>query len=204
MPRYAAVLDACVLVPVALADTLLRIAEKGLYRPLWTERILTEAQEAIEEIHPGIDVHKRFTDMRETFDDAFVAGWEELETGIRLPDDDDRHVVAAAIRGGAQAIVTANVTDFPADLLEPLGLEAILPDAFLLNQLDATTDLAGLPIGGRGVLVSADDVMMRGSSFGRVSSRDGGRWRAAAGYKRAAGCPERRRWRLPRRRAPAA
>jgi hypothetical protein len=90
MPRYAAVLDACVLVPVALADTLLRIAEKGLYRPLWTERILTEAQEAIEEIHPGIDVHKRFTDMRETFDDAFVTGWEELETGIRLPDDDDR------------------------------------------------------------------------------------------------------------------
>jgi hypothetical protein len=121
--------------PVALADTLLRIAEKGLYRPLWSERILTEAQEAIQEIHPGIDVQKRFTDMRETFDDALVPGWEGLETGIRLPDDDDRHVVAA-IRGGAQAIVTANVTDFPTDVLEPLGLEAILPDAFLLNQLD--------------------------------------------------------------------
>ncbi len=47
MPRYAAVLDACVLVPVALADTLLRIAEKGLYRPLWSGRILTEARHAI-------------------------------------------------------------------------------------------------------------------------------------------------------------
>jgi hypothetical protein len=63
MPRYAAVLDACVLVPVVLADTLLRVAEKGLYRPVWSERILAEAREAIEEIHPGIDVHKRFADM---------------------------------------------------------------------------------------------------------------------------------------------
>jgi hypothetical protein len=43
MPRYTAVLDACVLVPIAIADTLLRVAEKGLYRPLWTDRILSEA-----------------------------------------------------------------------------------------------------------------------------------------------------------------
>jgi hypothetical protein len=74
MPRYTVVLDACVLVPIALADTLLRIAEKGLYRPLWSDRILTEAQEAIEEIHPGIDVAKRFTTMREAFEDALVTG----------------------------------------------------------------------------------------------------------------------------------
>ena len=53
MPRYTAVLDACVLVPIALADTLLRVAEKGLYRPLWSDRILAEAQAATEEIHPG-------------------------------------------------------------------------------------------------------------------------------------------------------
>lgn len=74
MPRYTAVLDACVLVPIALADTLLRVAEKGLYRPLWTDHILTEAQAAIEEIHPGIDVSKRFAGMREAFNDALVTG----------------------------------------------------------------------------------------------------------------------------------
>ncbi len=98
MTRYAVVLDACVLVPIALADSLLRVAEKGLYRPLWSIRILGEAQAAIEEIHPGIDVQKRFADMREAFNDALVTGWEELESGIVLPDNDDRHVVAAACR----------------------------------------------------------------------------------------------------------
>src|ERR1700722_4057412 len=100
MPRYTAVLDACVLVPIALADTLLRVAEKGLYRPLWSGRILAEAQAATEEIHPGIDAAKRFAQMREAFDDALVSGWEELEGGLSLPDQDDRHVLAAAIRGG--------------------------------------------------------------------------------------------------------
>jgi hypothetical protein len=135
MPRYTAVLDACVLVPIALADTLLRVAEKGLYRPLWSGRILAEAQAATEEIHPGIDAAKRFAQMREAFDDALVSGWEELEGGLSLPDQDDRHVLAAAIRGGAQAI-TANAKDFPAAALAPLGLEAVHPDDFLLDQLD--------------------------------------------------------------------
>jgi hypothetical protein len=100
---------------------------EGLYRPLWSDRILAEAQAATEEIHPGIDAGKRFAQMREAFDDALVTGWEELQSGIRLPDQDDRHVVAAAIRGGADGIITANVKDFPAAALEPLGLEAVRP-----------------------------------------------------------------------------
>ena len=136
MPRYTAVLDACVLVPVALADTLLRVAEKGMYRPLWSDRILAEAREAIEEIHPGIDIGKRFTSMREAFSDALITDWEEIGPGILLPDPDDWHVVATAVRGGADAIITANLADFPATALDPLGLEAIHPDEFLLDQLD--------------------------------------------------------------------
>src|SRR5215469_7338163 len=89
MPRYTAVLDACMLVPIALADTaladtLLRVAEKDLYRPLWPDRILTEARTATGEIHPGIDVGKRFAQMREAFDDALVTGWEELEDSLSL------------------------------------------------------------------------------------------------------------------------
>jgi hypothetical protein len=136
MPPYTAVLDACVLVPVSLADTLLRIAEKGLYRPLWSARILDEAQGAIEEIRPGTDPTKRFSSMRQAFGDAMVTDWEGLQDGISLPDPDDRHVVAAAIRGGAHGVITANLADFPASALDPLGLDAVHPDDFLLDQLD--------------------------------------------------------------------
>ena len=74
--------------------------------------------------------------MREAFNDAMVTGWQELEPGVLLPDEDDRHVVAAAVQGGAQGIITANAKDFPAAALEPLGLEAVHPDDFLLDQLD--------------------------------------------------------------------
>jgi len=137
--RYTVALDACALVPIVLADTLLRVAERGLYRPLWSGRILAEAQGAILAIHPDIDVAtvaRRFTDMEMAFDDAMVTGWQDLEETISLPDPDDRHVVAVAIRGGAQAIVTSNLADFPSDTLAALDLEAVHPDDFLLDQLD--------------------------------------------------------------------
>jgi predicted nucleic acid-binding protein len=133
------VLDACVLVPVALADTLLRIAERELYRPLWSARIVAEAVDAIVEIHPDIppeQVQRRFADMDDTFEDARVDGWEDLEDLVTLPDPDDRHVVAAAVRGRADAIVTANVRDYPVDILGPLNIDVIHPDDFLLDQLD--------------------------------------------------------------------
>jgi hypothetical protein len=136
MPRYTAVLDACVLVPIALADTLLRLAEKGLYRPLWTDRILSAAQTAIEEVHPGIDAGKRFAGMREAFNDSLITGWEDLEGGFSLPDEDDRHVVAAAIKGGAHAIITANPGRHPHCHPRPVRARGIHPDDFLLDQLD--------------------------------------------------------------------
>jgi predicted nucleic acid-binding protein len=137
--RYAVVLDACVLVPVALADTLLRIAERGLYRPLWSARIVDEEIDAIVEIHPGIppeQVPRRFAAMDNTFEDARVDGWEDLEDTVTLPDPDDHHVVAAAVRGRADAIVTANVGDYPSAILGPLNIEVIHPDDFLLDQID--------------------------------------------------------------------
>jgi predicted nucleic acid-binding protein len=144
LARFSALLDACVLVPVALADTLLRLAEADLYRPLWSDSILDEMVSAIEELHPELadgPARRRSAAMNRAFDDACVRGWEPLVRGIALPDEDDRHVVAAAIRGQADLIVTANLSDFPAAALEPLGLEAQSPDDFLLNQLDLDPDI---------------------------------------------------------------
>lgn len=136
MARYAVVLDACVLVPVTLADTLLRIAERDLYRPLWSARIVAEAIDAIVDIHPAIppeQVQRRFAAVDAAFEDARIGGWENLEATVTLPDPNDRHVVAAAVRGRADAIVTANVSDYPPEILGPLQIEIIHPDDFLLN-----------------------------------------------------------------------
>lgn len=144
MARFSALLDACVLVPVALADTLLRLAEADLYRPLWSERILDEMVDAIESVRPNLapgSARGRAEVMRRYFEDAEVADWQHLVEGITLPDPDDRHVVAAALSGRADLIVTAKVRDFPSDLLGSMGLEVQHPDEFLLNQLDLEPDL---------------------------------------------------------------
>lgn len=139
MTRFAAFLDACVLVPIAPCDTLLRMADCGAFRPLWSEKVEEEATRALCEIHPDIDesrFHSRFRSMNEAFEDARVFGWEPLVDGLELPDPNDRHVLAAAIRGRADVIVTENVRDFPATALSPLGLEAVRLDDFLLTQFD--------------------------------------------------------------------
>lgn len=139
MPRYTALLDASVLVPITLADTLLRVAERELYRPLWSDRIVAEAADAVLEIHADLApdvVAKRFAAMNDTFEDAPVEGWEIFEATLMLPDPDDRHIVAAAMRGRADAIVTANLRDFPDETLAPLEIAVVHPDDFLLDQLD--------------------------------------------------------------------
>lgn len=137
---FGALLDACVLVPVALADTLLRAAEAGLYRPLWSDRILAETRAAILEVHPDephARVDARLAAMGCAFEDATVRDWEPLVDGIVLGGDpDDRHVVAAAVRGGASAVVTANVKEFPDPAMASLGLHAVRPDDFLLDLVD--------------------------------------------------------------------
>lgn len=140
MARFSAVLDACVLVPIAQADTLLSLADAGLYRPLWSDRILEETIRALETIHPDMKESRaarhRAAVMNEAFDDACVEGWEELLSAINLPDENDRHVVAAAIQGRADLIVTANLKDFPTDVLGRFNLEVQHPDEFFVNQLD--------------------------------------------------------------------
>lgn len=93
----------------------------------------------IRKIHPSISleqIQRRFAEMDATFEDACVQGWEGLEASVVLPDNDDRHVVAAAIRCQADAIVTTNLRDFPPDVIGALDIAVIHPDEFLLDQLD--------------------------------------------------------------------
>lgn len=84
---YTALLDACVLVPNSLCDTLLRLAERGFYRPLWSARILDETAWALRVVHPEIAhdrIRRRLKVMNATFEDAFVEGWEPVCAGLDL------------------------------------------------------------------------------------------------------------------------
>lgn len=140
---FTAYLDTCTLVPIALSDTLLRVAEKGGFRPAWSERILRSVRRVVLEVHPDIRpdrIDKRLDNMREFFPDAMTTGWESLVDGIRLPDPNDRHVVAGAIVARADMIVTANIKDFPAAELDRFDLHAKTPDDFLLDLMDLDPD----------------------------------------------------------------
>jgi predicted nucleic acid-binding protein len=133
---FPAFLDACVLVPIRLADLLLRLAEAGTYRLLWSGQVLDEVERNLPKLGvPEANARRRVTLMRQTFPDALVTGYESLiESMTNHPKD--RHVLAAAVRGDAAVIVTANIKDFPSDALKPYDIDAVHPDDFLLDQLD--------------------------------------------------------------------
>lgn len=117
MSRFSVVYDANILYPNVLRDILIRLAKTGVFRARWTEDILDEVFRNIKADRPDLDTAKldRTRElMCAAVDDCLVDGYQELIEGLVLPDADDRHVLAAAIRAGAQVIVTNNTKDFPA------------------------------------------------------------------------------------------
>jgi len=138
--RYTAVLDACVLYPMALSDALMSLASKGLFAGKWTTRIENEWIRNLEEQRPDLIglLTTRRDAMREAVLDWEVqeASWQALAPSLVLPDPDDVHVLAAAIAGHADCIVTANLKDFPTERVEQFGIEVIHPDDFIVKQLD--------------------------------------------------------------------
>lgn len=146
MRRRVAVLDACVLYPAGLRDFLLRLAAAGAYRPRWSSVILDEVVQSIQRNLPalrGSDLARTAALMNEAFPEAAVVGFESLIHGLALPDPDDRHVLAAAIKTGAATIVTLNLKDFPQGILAFHGVTAVHPDAFVLDILDSDPGLVG-------------------------------------------------------------
>lgn len=138
--RYTALLDACVLYPRAIADSLISLAAAGLYAAKWTTAIEEEWVRNLELQRPDLvgKLGYRRDQMRLAVVDWEVPeqAWSAITGRLRLPDADDVHVLAAAIAGHADCIVTANLKDFPADALAPFGLTALHPDDFIVAQLD--------------------------------------------------------------------
>lgn len=125
-------------IPHRCRDLLLQLAVTDLLRARWTADIHREWIEALLRNDPGRNraALERTRDLMDSAArDCLVEGYHALIPALTLPDADDRHVLAAAIIGRCDVIVTQNLTDFPADALAPFGVEAQHPDEFLLNHL---------------------------------------------------------------------
>ncbi|WP_322763390.1 PIN domain-containing protein [Frankia sp. Cr2] len=128
------VLDANVLIPNALCDLLLRLAEEDVYLPRWSEEILDEVRRNLPGVAPAA-IDRRIVFMNTAFETAMVAGYEHLIPKM-TNQVKDRHVLAAAVACDADRIMTCNLRDFPADSCEPHGVEPEHPDDFLLDLWD--------------------------------------------------------------------
>lgn len=136
--KFSVIYDACVLYPAPLRDLLMHLALTDLFKARWTDRINDEWINALV-VTQGRD-RNRLEKVRDLMDanvrDAKVSGYEYLIDTLILPDPDDRHVLAAAIKSNANAIITFNLKDFTADYLHQFDIEAIHPDDFITCQLD--------------------------------------------------------------------
>ncbi|MCA9824132.1 MAG: PIN domain-containing protein [Dehalococcoidia bacterium] len=127
-------LDACVIYPISLCDLLLRLADAGLYRPAWSERILDEVQRNLGARIGDPAAKRRLDFMREYFEDADHDGSPFLASVPDCLDGGDKHVVATALASKSDVVVTSNVSDMPSDCLAHVGLDVQTPDEFLLFQ----------------------------------------------------------------------
>ncbi|WP_243722545.1 PIN domain-containing protein [Actinomadura sp. 7K507] len=136
---FVVIYDANALYGNTLRDLLVRIAQASMVQAKWTNQILDEMLGNLAADRPDI-AHEKLARLRQLMNsavrDCLVEGHEPLIEGLKLPDPNDRHVLAAAIKAGAQVIVTSNLRDFPASDLEVWGLEARSPDDFVLDQID--------------------------------------------------------------------
>jgi hypothetical protein len=126
--------DACVLYPAPLRDLLMHLALADLFQARWTDQIHDEWTRNVlanrPDISPTNSARCRKL-MDEHVPDCLVTEYEPLIPTLILPDADDRHVLAAAIHSGATLIITFNLVDFPASILDGFHIKAIHPDEFI-------------------------------------------------------------------------
>jgi predicted nucleic acid-binding protein len=135
-------LDTCVLYPTVMREVLLGAASAGLYQPLWSARILEEWARATIKLGAGAEALARgeVALIRSRWPGAEVVWPPSLEARLWLPDPADTHVLAAAIAGHADLIVTLNAQDFPRQVLEEEGLTRLDPDQFLMSLYEDHPD----------------------------------------------------------------
>ena len=141
--RFTAVLDTNVIYPVIIRDILFWFAYYDLYTPKWSDQIFDEWKKVMAE--KGVsetEVARRTAIANLAFPDALVKNYHGLIDHLKLPDEGDRHVLAAAIKTNANLIVTNNIIDFPEEYLNSYSLKAKTADDFLTDIIDLNHDQA--------------------------------------------------------------
>jgi predicted nucleic acid-binding protein len=139
MTHLTVIYDASVLYPAPLRDFLMRLALTDLFRARWTADIHAEWSRNVLKSRPDLtpeQLERTRALMDANVRDCVVEGYQSLIPSLQLPDPDDRHVLAAAIRAQASVIVTFNLKDFPAKQIEQYSIEAQHPDAFIEHLLE--------------------------------------------------------------------
>lgn len=133
------VIDACMLFPTVLRELVLGAAETGAFTPLWSARILEEWRRAAarQSERDGIIAEGEIALINVRFPEALVETDPDAHNGLSLPDPDDVHVLATAIDGGAEALMTLNLRDFPTNTLSAHGILRRDPDGVLLEAFHA-------------------------------------------------------------------
>jgi hypothetical protein len=131
--RFTALIDANVLFSMTITDLMMEVARAGFFRPRWSQDIHHEWVRNVLEKRPDAD-RKKINKRKTAKPDALVTGYEHMIAGLAFVDKKDRHVLAAAIVGRADVIVTKNLKHFPGEALSTFGLEAQHPDTFLIHQ----------------------------------------------------------------------
>ncbi len=139
MAKFSVIYDACVLYPAPLRDLLMRLAATDLFKAHWTDTIHEEWITALlrQGKYRREDLEKTRDLMDRHIKDAKVYDYEVFIERLELPDANDRHVLAAAIKINADAIVSFNVRDFPPTILNRYGMELIHPDDFVCEQFES-------------------------------------------------------------------
>ncbi|MGO2357582.1 PIN domain-containing protein [Mesonia sp.] len=141
--RFKCVLDTNIIYPIEIRDLLFWFAHYDLFTPKWSNHIFDEWKDVMN--RKGVskeEVSKRTNYANLAFPDAFVPNYESLINGLTLPDEKDRHVLAAAIKINANVIVTNNLKDFPSEYLASFGLVAKSADDFIADIIDLNHEKA--------------------------------------------------------------
>ena len=131
----AVLLDANVLYGDLQRDLLLSLADEGLYKPLWSEKILDEVEKNLQR-NLRIDFRKTRQNMKKAFPTASVKNFENLESDIAFPDSDDAHVVVAALKSSVDLIISEDL-DFVSENLKKYNLDSMRLDQFLVFIIEA-------------------------------------------------------------------